>query len=471
MIYAHTSNMDVVWLILDSLSFEATPFSPRGPDTMPELKRAADLEGSVFTRAYAPGPSSPSSHASFFTGELPSVAGMHEAVPRFDGRVRTIADALNDTHRTLVVSANPFIFNGLSDSFDFSDDLRSRQYMLFEGGSDPGKELPRIDAGSSLEKYLRFVFQDGKPVRSLLNGVRYKLWWMRHDVAIPRHSPDDERTYQYANTMNERIRSFIDEDSSDAFVVANYMDVHPPLDPSTEALNRFLPDKTRDELPVGVRGQEIHERVKGGDGEIGELMYGVYQASIWDLDRKISPLIEDLLDQDTFVVITADHGHWFKRGRELDEERLHVPLVMFVPGREPETVTKTVNLRSLPRTTMEVVSGSDGGFGGRSLLDVEDHHESVTEFIHDTSPGSSPVSPYGESEEGIQYDLAVVKGDVRVDYVDGEYVYVRGDRGTDGVRELETLIKELKSENIEVDEDGVDYDAETQQRLEDLGYL
>lgn len=47
--------MDVAWLILDSVSLDATPFHPDGPETMPELKRLADERATVFTECFTPG--------------------------------------------------------------------------------------------------------------------------------------------------------------------------------------------------------------------------------------------------------------------------------------------------------------------------------------------------------------------------------------------------------------------------------
>ena len=118
--------MDAVWLILDSLSFDETPFAADGPKTMPGLADLADERGVVFTSAYAPGPLSPSSHAAMFTGALPSTTGMHEAHPYFDGSCRTIAEALTPTHTSHLISMNMWLSQGLADGFDKYEDF-SRQ--------------------------------------------------------------------------------------------------------------------------------------------------------------------------------------------------------------------------------------------------------------------------------------------------------------------------------------------------------
>jgi hypothetical protein len=461
--------MDVVWLVLDSLSASATPFVDEGPETMPNLSRLAAREGLVFTNAYVPGPSSPSSHGSFFTGKLPSETGMHEARPYFTrDDIETIAGALGDTHESLLISSNPFIFNGLQRDFDATDDLRNTQYLLFEDAADPGRDDERWDHDSTIRQLRSYLAHSDKPAKSLLNAISYKLWVRRQGASIPKHAALDSETYQYAETMVESIREFRAAGTDETFVVANFMDVHPPFDASDAALAAFAPDRSRDELPIGVRGQDVYEAVKAGDTALGERMYDLYQAAIWDLDRKVTPLVETLVDDGACVVITADHGTWFRRERELEEERIHVPLIVFTPDAEPRTVPETVNLRSLPRTTMEAVEGTDGGFAGPSLLDVVDDQTSITEFIH-TGRRDGPVQPSGPGDDSLQRDIVAVEGDTRVDSIDGEFRVERGsDADTDALR---AAIEDLLATPIDHEDGDISYDEETEARLRELGYL
>jgi hypothetical protein len=451
--------MDVVWLIVDSLSFSATPFAAAGPPTMPKLKSLADDHAAVFTNAYAPGPSSPSSHGSFLTGKLPSETGMHEAYPFFDGNVPTIAERL-DSLRSFMISANPFIFNGLYRGFDEWDDLKVLGDPPFEDATDPAA-FNHVEHDSPVEKYREFLFAGGKPIRSLLNGLAYR--WRRRQQT--------EEATHYAEIINRRIERFLEADDRDAFVVANYMEVHPPLDASDEALARFASDWTRAELPVGAKGSTIQERIQSEPGYEGDDMYALYKAAIWDIDRTIAPLVKRLVEDGTMVVVTADHGNWFRRRHDLDEERIHVPLLIFAPDGEPRRIFETVNIRSLPRTTMEIVCGESGGFDGRSLLDIETDEVSITEFIHEASDDATPVTPSGEmsAEGSVIYQIAAVKGGARVDH-DGEDFIVR--RDTDPVTaELREVIDGLRARNVDTGTRAIDYDADTIQRLENLGYM
>ncbi|MFD1646081.1 sulfatase-like hydrolase/transferase [Haloarchaeobius litoreus] len=461
--------MDVAWLIVDSLSYSATPFASDAPDTMPRFAELADSRGVVFDEAYVPGPSSPSSHSAFFTGKLPSETGMHEARPYFDSDLRTIAGALSD-HRSFMISSNPFIFNGLDRDFDETDDLRRGQYKVFEDAGDPEMFAKQHDFDSSLRQMLAFLRSSGKPVRSLANGISFKRWQRRETAEIPKHAAGDTTTYQYANTINEGVRSFRDRADGDSFVVANYMDVHPPLDASDEALERFCPDTPRSELPIGVRGQDVYERFHAEDDYDASDMYDLYKATIYDVDRKLTPLVEELLDDGTFVVVTADHGIWFRRQREFDDERVHVPLVVFAPGEDPRRVGHTVNLLALPQTTMRAVAGNDGGFDGYDLFDVSSDQTSVTEFIHDEDVEGTPVNPEGTDAGRTLYDIAAIRGDARVEYTGGRFSTVDGK--SDTTDDLKRHVETLLSEHPELGSGGgIEYDDEVRERLEDFGYL
>ena len=446
--------MDVVWLIIDSLSLSATPFADNGPSTMPQLEDVAD-DAVVFTNAYAPGPSSSSSHGSFFTGELPSKTGMHEAHPNFDGELPTIATALSESHRSLVVSSNPFIFNGLHEGFDEHDDLAGVN-PIFESASDPEEYKQRE---SELGKYWDFLTDERKPIRSLVNALHFK------------HRLYKGNTRLHADQITNRIRNFVNRDNQDSLVVANYMDVHAPLTASDEAIERFAPQTPRNDLPIGVTGKRIHERIQTEEDYDGEDMYALYKAAIWDLDRKIAPLVQELVKTDTLVILTADHGNWFRRKHSLDQERLHVPLLVFAPEIPAQSISHTVNIRSLPRTTMEIATGDSGGFSGNQLLKITEDQLSITEFIHIPETDGRPVTPSGvrNVDEGIVYEIAAIKNGARVDYNGTERIIRREESPlTD---ELTHIVNEYRKQHIKADTDEIEYNKKTENRLRDLGYL
>jgi hypothetical protein len=461
--------MDAIWLVMDSVSFESTPFGDRGNGTMPQISKLANEAGTIFTQAYAPGPSSPSSHSSFFTGELPSVTGMHEAYPYFHGNVPTIADALSSSHESYLITSNMYLVNGLHKSFDVTINLLKDRYLLFEDGPDPRKFAMESKSDLVWKDYFDFISRSGTPLKAIVNGISYKLWDRKRKSSILQSAPEDDVDYQYANTINNKIISSVTNDT-DQFIVANYMDVHPPLDASDEAI-KAVTDNNRDELPIGVRGQDVHQAFIKGDEILAERMQELYHAALWDLDRKLAPLIKQLISNGTFVILTADHGQWFRRESELEESRIHVPLVVFSPDSQPARISHTVNLCSLPKTTIDAVGTSESNLPGFSLLEQSGDQQSITEFIHPKEREGKPISPHGGlSQKDIQYDATIIKDGARVNWVDNQLERVRG-TDTECERLVKTL-EELRDRKIDYSGDkSIEYSQQTEERLEDLGYL
>jgi arylsulfatase A-like enzyme len=461
--------MNIVWLIVDSLSFRATSFAPEGPDTTPQLRNLADQYGVVFTEAYAPGPLSPSSHAAMFTGELPSATGMHEAHPYYEGDYPLVAERFQDTHRTSLFSLNMWLFQGLARGFDETRDF-SRQYLLFRDATDPVNHFRKHDTEPSDPSGIwEFATADGKPVRSLLNYLNYLR---RDDELVPDSWGDAER-YQYVSVINEEIRDTLAARANSQFIVANYMDIHPPFDASDKALSLFAPDRERAELPIGVSPERhIVNAKKSYDPEAMERLY---RATVWDFDRKFAPFVRDLIDDWTFVVVTSDHGIW-NRDTAFDENRLNVPLVIFGPDEPARTVDHTVSLQSIPRTLVEAAFGPDAEnpFSGRSLLSVDSDETAVTEVIHHPNEvyertGRVDVTKAKDDSREPQQDLVLVEGDSRVEYIDDEWTTVRGDECT--TDRLSAIGEELLETELNSGDSDIEYDDMTEQRLADLGYM
>jgi len=281
--------MDVVWLIVDSLSFDETSFAAGGPETTPNLCELAETRGVVFQEAYTPGPLSPSSHAAMLTGTLPSVTGMHEAHPQFDGRVPTIARRLQESHETHLLSVNMWLFQGLASEFDWARDF-SRQYRTFSEATDPLHYF-KNGAPTSLSNIYQFIVDEGMPIRSLANYVNYRR---ANGSFVPREW-GDSMNYQYAERVNRELTALLESGEQDKFVFVNYMDVHPPFDASDEALEQFAPDTSREALPIGaVPEPHIPNDEKTYDPD---LMGQLYRAAIRDFDDKLGHLLREILTE------------------------------------------------------------------------------------------------------------------------------------------------------------------------------
>jgi len=450
--------MDCVWLIFDSLSMAATPFGDDGPDTFERLQNLVSEEGVLFTNAYAPGPFSPSSHASFMTGRLPSQAGMNEATPYFDGNHRTIAGVYDTPKQNTLVSVNPFLFNGLDRGFGTAYELMSEEYLIFEGGTNPRKFAAHNRQLSRAERYWKFLFQENAPFRSFVNGMAFKLWHRLDKTVVGGEGSDAGCDYQQAEMVNDRIESAV-EQSGDSFVLANYMDIHPPFDATEESLERFTDDWGREELPIGnsARDEDTFNQ---------KAMYDLYLSTIADLDKRVTPLIRSLVEDHVSVIVTSDHGPWFAT-ETLSEGRLNVPLVIFYPEEPARTVDHTVSLRALPHTTERLVHSGDSSFPGYDLLDVMTDRTVITEHVHRDTTRPGPFTGDEGTDTEITHDIVVREGTDYVSHVDGRWESSATEQIAANLREkAETVL----SGGVTID-GAVTHSSEMKERLEDLGYI
>jgi hypothetical protein len=364
-----------------------------------------------------------------------------------------------------LVSPNPWLFQGLDESFDHTTDF-SRQYLVFRNASDPLKffEQPDPDLGR-LARLWRYLRADGKPVRSLVNLLNY----YRLNGRVVPDSIGDERSFQYASRINDVVRTQLTE-PGEHLVIANYLDVHPPFDASDEALDRFAPDIDRDALPIGVPPERhIENEQKSYDLE---WMQQLYRAAIWDLDRTITPLIRELVQDGVFVIVTSDHGLW-NVDTAYDESRLHVPLLLFEPDRPPARIDHTVSLQSLPVTTMTALLGDDGGFPGEPLQHVVEDGMVVTEVIHHPNEvydrtGRVDTTKAPDHDAPVQRDLVVRKGDGRVVYIDSTLSGSVGPEET--IQELRAVAEDLLETSPRTGKRMETYNEAVEDRIKKRGY-
>jgi len=458
--------MDIVWIIIDGLSYSATPFADDGPETLPRLKRLADSRGAVFSNAYAPGPLSPSSHAAMFTGKLPSQVGMHEAHPYYESESPTVATALSGEYETHLVTGNEWLFQGLDADFDETFDF-GRQYMVYRDGLDPSRYFH--SNVSRLRDFLADAREDGTLFESTANALKYKLG---ADYGIMPKNWGDSENYQYAGAQSAEIRERV-ESPGDTFVLANYMDVHAPIEVSEEALENVTGSIGREELPVAVSPERhIPDDEKSYDVD---RMERLYRAAVYDIDRKVSPLVRDLVENDTFVVFTSDHGR-VDTSTAYSDTRLHVPLVLFGPDVASREVTETVNTRSIPATISDVAGVDTVEFEGSPLCDVTDDQLSITEIIH------HPNDIYYEThrvditrlpdraDSDIQHDLVLHRGETEARYIGEDWSVANAT--SEEKADLRDLCESIRETDLSgTSKGGIEYDPVTERRLEDLGYL
>lgn len=156
------------------------------------------------------------------------------------------------------------------------------------------------------------------------------------------------------------------------FVMVNYMDIHDPYLPIEPYATKF--SKTP---PAGRLNFKLHEPDRLTDAELqGEI--DAYDGAVSYTDAQLESLVNSLRQssaRDLIVIITADHGEEFGEhggylhGRHLYMEALHVPLIVWAPGRVPagRRVTTPVSNASIAATVTSLIGLPDGSFRQPSL--------------------------------------------------------------------------------------------------------
>lgn len=368
---------NVVVLVLDAVRADHTSVYGHERPTTPNLEAIAE-EGVVYEHAFANSNWTGTSHAAMFTGRLPSDSGVHGATQELPADVRTLPEHLSAAgYRTFAMSAGAHV----------------RAERGYARGVDTFKETYRIAPNRA---FLRGLLSDGPLRRQTLHTVT--------------RGPDGKSLYKL-----ESLKRWIEAGDRPFFGFVNAKTAHHPYNPPRPHKSRFCPDlrRPRYQLVEELFGDERGERqsLPGFDWErlqrlsheypviAGEMeptaeewdvVRSWYDGAVHYLDRLVGEFVDWLASadhlEDTYLVVTADHGEYFgEHGLEkhlygLYEPVLHVPLIVRGPDtdRAPDTVGSLVSLADLYPTIVELATGdTPDTHHSRSLAGFED------ERVHD----------------------------------------------------------------------------------------
>jgi arylsulfatase len=212
------------------------------------------------------------------------------------------------------------------------------------------------------------------------------LYLGRHRaIALVQRALDKVRNRHYAraDAINGRSLRWLDSlDADEPFFCWNhYMDVHGPYEPPPEyreSLQTPISDRDAQRLykrairtPDSITDDERRTIIELYDREI-RYVDGCIESFVSELDDR------GLLDE-TLIVITADHGDafgehgYYEHPRYLDDELLHVPMLVCgpsVPAREVRTPVSTLDVAP---TLLAAVGHVSDDLPGRSLFDVSEY--------------------------------------------------------------------------------------------------
>ncbi|MFB6129199.1 MAG: sulfatase-like hydrolase/transferase [Salinigranum sp.] len=477
---------NVLLVVLDAVRARNTTLHGHDNDTTPFLATLAD-EATVYEQARAPGTESISSHTSLFTG-------LHVREHRITNRRHRLEPghtvwerlASNRGYDTGVFSNNPFLTElpvGLSDAFETIYG-RSEELPYPDGVNPKDFVIERDDGPRKYLDFLRAAAASDRPLGSLVNGLSFKLpdRYERRLPAAFRAEPSAER---YADFFLE----WHAERDGPWAACLNFMDAHFPYAPGEydqwggPELAR-LQDDLDDQVWEFVGGERPWWQRRA--------LEALYDGAVRRMDAQVGRLVETLARRDdlenTLLVVTADHGEGFGErslvrpderlvghgNGGVDEELLHVPLVVRPPGGDGEggrVVDEPASLTRFPAVVEAYVEGESETFvpEGPVVASTDgidpDTQERASRHRSVLEPLTRPADAVYEAGDGgvrkfVRWgdrELAVAIRGATAAWVTDEGV----DRVGDVVDGMDDASVGASAESV---------DADVKQRLEDLGY-
>lgn len=450
----------------------------------PNLDRLV-AEGVTFDRAYCPNPTCTPSRSSIITGMYASQHGAWTLGTKLNEDVVTVGDILQeDGYRTALVGKAHFHPIGSTEEYPSLEGRdKLHDYDFWRNFTGP-----------------YYGFERAEMVRNHANeylvGQHYALWmeekgcknW-RDYYSAPTGTMDESIKYSWpipeefhyttwiAERSNELIESYHEQEEP-FFLWASFPDPHPPYlvpepwasmyDPDKLTLPGVTPgehelnpphfQKTQEKNPdfseyketgYGIHGFHSH---LGWTEEAHRKAVATYYGMISFMDKAIGSLLDKLdqlgIAEDTIVVFTTDHGHFFgqhglqAKGGFHYEDLLRLPYVVRYPGKAPAGVTSS-SMQSLvdlaptflkfagiqPPLAMTGVDQSqvwqNPELIARDHVICEFHHEPTTVHLKTYINDRYKITVYYNQTYGELFDLQEDPGELCNRWQDEQYQAIK----------------------------------------------
>ena len=289
----------------------------------PHLDRLA-AEGTRFAAHYCNSPVCTPSRQSFFTGQMPSAAG-----------VTLLRTALAEDKPTLArqlraAGYHTAVFGKMHFNRPSRPGLHGFETLLLEG------DLRQAHEAAIKPRPVTPDIRTKPPWRPFKDPAR--IWLNADKLPYPRYDDDMPATF-----LARQVCRFLQAHRSDPFALwVSFFEPHSPFDFPVEYRDRF--DPARFEAPrvgpedtgqVPLIFRELTEADKRG-------IIAAYYTSVEYLDRNVGLVLDKLreldLERDTLVIYLGDNGYCLGHHGRFEkhccyEPALRVPLIVRWPGR------------------------------------------------------------------------------------------------------------------------------------------
>lgn len=319
---AANARPNILWVVWDTVRADRLSLYGHNKPTTPKLIEWA-RSACVFDDCVSAGSSTVTSHASMFTGLLPSEHGANNSHNWLGESYVTIAELLRDAgYQTYLFSANPHIAR--EENF----------HQGFQREQHPWDPAFKSDALRIIRAKLNADDRSSE-LAQRLNDPEVKSWSIK----------------ACGELAGRGLEAFLDQRdrSKPWFALLNYMEAHRPFIPALKYRVKMLPpalvkrtyEIDRSWLPMWRYTFGLSEY----SPEELDIMAATYDACIAELDDLFADLLANLRKrgdlENTIVILVADHGEHLGEHHLLDHQfslynpLIHVPLVVFDPARFP----------------------------------------------------------------------------------------------------------------------------------------
>ena len=289
----------------------------------PHLDRFA-AQGMRFASHYCNSPVCTPSRQSFFTGQLPHMAGVTRLPTPLSDDKPTLAKQFREAgYTTAVFGKMHFIRPGTPGMHGFdvvhTEDVLTREWQ---------KEVtPR-------------ALPEGIPIKPPWKPLKdpARIWLNADKLPYPRHAADMRASFQV-----NQVERFLAEHKDRPFALwVSFLEPHSPYDFPFEYRNKFAPSSFQpprvgpeDAAQIPLIFRDLSESDKQG-------IIAAYYTSVEYLDSNIGRVLSKVhelgLDDNTCVVYSADHGYDLGQHGRFEKHcgydpALRIPLLMRYPGR------------------------------------------------------------------------------------------------------------------------------------------
>lgn len=370
---------NILLIILDSVRARNTSLHGHVHNTTPFLKNFAEDTATWYPQTRSPGVWSLPSHVSIFTG-------LHVAEHQFTERNAVLVEGVSIWEKlkeygysTGLFSGNPYLTElplGLSNGFDT---VFGGLDLPYPEAMNPREFLHEHGQGQIFQ-FVKRSLANEKTFRSLVNGASVKFEDIAH--LLPSY-------FSLGSTGKSYVDEFLaweEEQSGQWAACLNLMDAHTPYEP-TEPHDLWGGPEL-----LSLQGEMNNQiwEFYGNKRPWWQItaLEALYDGAIHQMDSYIRRVIKELDSRDklenSLVVITSDHGEGFgekspirvgkriagHQGRGIEEELLHVPLVVKYPNQEQGR--SNLNVASLTEFSNVVTSlvedESNESFGPEGIV-------------------------------------------------------------------------------------------------------